>query len=435
MVISNMTARTGKPAPIVPFCLGFILCAHLAAQEGKETQNLPFKVEVNVHAVLVPVVVRDAQGRTVGDLKKEDFQVFDQNKPQTITGFTIETRAGVVSGASAPAPAPAASDLAPPRAAAPERFLVFLFDDIHLSAADLAHAQKAGTEMLAASLSDADVAAVVSTSGSNSGLTRDRAKLEEAMTKLKPQPLFRQEDRGCPNVDYYQADLIVNRHDDTALDAAINDAIACANLDPRTQRAVAEQWAGLAARNALALGDHDVHVSFAALGEFVRSMGTLPGQRTLVLVSPGWLTVTADAMTEKSQVLDLAAQFNVTISALDARGLYTRELDASQPGPSSPMHAGYELQSHRDSTSRNEDVMAELAEGSGGTFFHNSNDLRGGFKLLTAAPEYVYVLEFSLQNVKQDGTYHHLKVKVDKEGLRLQARRGYFAPKPEKQKG
>jgi len=84
--------------------------------------------------------------------------------------------------------------------------------------------------------------------------------------------------------------------------------------------------------------------------------------------------------------------------------------------------------------SLNQDVMAELADGTGGTFFHNSNDLQGGLKLLTAAPEYVYLLQFSLDNVKPDGTYHRLRVKVDKEGLHLQARRGYYAPKPAKPK-
>lgn len=80
------------------------------------------------------------------------------------------------------------------------------------------------------------------------------------------------------------------------------------------------------------------------------------------------------------------------------------------------------------------DVMAELAEGTGGTFFHNSNDLEGGFRKLTAASEYVYLLELSLENVKHDGTYHPLKLKVDQDGLKLQARPGYFAPPPEKNK-
>jgi VWFA-related protein len=84
--------------------------------------------------------------------------------------------------------------------------------------------------------------------------------------------------------------------------------------------------------------------------------------------------------------------------------------------------------------SADEDVMAELADATGGTYFHNSNDLSGGFRKLTLAPEYLYLLEFTPQDVKQDGSYHRLKVKLAQDGLKLQARRGYFAPKASKKK-
>ena len=88
--------------------------------------------------------------------------------------------------------------------------------------------------------------------------------------------------------------------------------------------------------------------------------------------------------------------------------------------------------------SADEDVMAALADATGGTYFHNSNDLEGGFHRLTAAPEYLYLLEFSAGNVKQNGSYHCLKVKMNgkpnQDSLTVQSRRGYFAPKPPKKK-
>jgi VWFA-related protein len=139
-------------------------------------------------------------------------------------------------------------------------------------------------------------------------------------------------------------------------------------------------------------------------------------------------------MAEKSQILDLAARCNVTISAIDARGLYTTIMDASQQGGSSSrdLLTGEHARYYSDQMSLNEDVMSELADGTGGTFFHNNNNLENGLKSLAAAPEVLYLLAISVKDVKHDGSYHSLKVKVDKSGLKTQARRGYFAPDKEK---
>ena len=424
-----------KPLLDVVLCwLAFAPCAHLVAQQAKESEVVPFKIEVKVNKVLVPVVVRDAQHHAVGNLRKEDFQVFDKDKPKVISGFAVEKRNVAESNTESGNPAPADPNAARQTSTAPPRFIVFLFDDMHLGADDLGRLQKLRTKILAASLNSSDMAAVVSISGANSGLTRDRAKLEEAIMNLKSRVLYRHQSRQCPDIDYYEADLIENKRNGTALEAAVQQTLACANLDPQTLRKMAEDMVRSTATNALMAGDQDVRVMLATLREFVRKMGTLPGQRTLILISPGFLTLTAEAMTEKTRILDLAAQDNVTISALDARGLYTTELGADERGAGSAMamQTGYESQSHRASMALNEDVMAEIADGSGGTYFHNSNDLEAGFKELAAAPEYVYILELSLDNEKPDGTYHRLKVKVDRDGLQVQARRGYFAPKPEK---
>jgi len=67
-------------------------------------------------------------------------------------------------------------------------------------------------------------------------------------------------------------------------------------------------------------------------------------------------------------------------------------------------------------------------------FFSQQQRPRAGFKSLTDAPEVVYVLELSLDGVKPDGSYHRVKVKVDREGMQIQARQGYSAPKQDKKK-
>jgi VWFA-related protein len=277
------------------------------------------------------------------------------------------------------------------------------------------------------------MAAVVSLSGAvNSGLTRDLAKLQAALQSLQPHPIYHADTATCGTIDYYQADLIENKHDNVALQDAIKRFALC---NPAVQLsggdlAIAQAQVESSARRALGLGGQDMRVTYANLAEFVRRMEKLPGQRTLILVSPGFLDVEAEALTAESQILDAAAQFNVTIRALDARGLCTSEVTASERGPGA---GGQNLDYHRSAMRLEENSMSELANGTGGTFFHNNNDLSMGFKLLTEAPQVVYLLEIPLNPDAETG-YHHLKVKVNREDLEVQARRGYLVPKPEKKK-
>jgi VWFA-related protein len=415
-------------------CATVFLIAPAIAPQAKDSP--PFTIQVDTNRVLVPVVVRDKQGRVVSDLKRDDFQVFDDEKPRLVSGFSVEKREAMNS-ASGSTPEAGAQDggaaRAIPRSSSAPRFIVFLFDDMHLSIEDLAQAKRGSAALLAGALAGSDFAAVVSMSGRvNSGLTRDRAKLQEAIRSLQPRSIMRPEVGDCPKIDYYQADLIENKHDEAALQDVEQQLIICNPPPP----GMLENQAELAARRALTVGQQDVQTSFAFLGVVVRGMANLPGQRTLILVSPGFLTITPEALSAESHIIDLAAQANVIMSAMDARGMYVTEVNASDDARGRSPGEMTELR--RSSMSNAESVMSELADGTGGTYFHHNNDLNAGFKRLTEAPECVYLLELSLQGVKQNGSYHRLKVKVNRAGAQLQARRGYFVPKPpkgKKQKG
>lgn len=411
------------------------------AQQPDPSQEKTFQLELSVNRVLVPVVVRDSHGHALADLKKEDFEVFDEGKPRPVSGFLVQRHepAKRREETSAQTALPAATS--PDAVVLPDRITVFLFDDMHLSAEDLAHAREAGVKVMAGALTGTDMAAVVSISGRvNTGLTRDRAKLQDALTQLQPRGVFKADSMDCPFIDYYQADLIENKHDPVAIQDANRKFANCNPAVSRPQEVggganlpTAENLVEAAASRALNLGRQDVQGTFASIGQLVRRMAPLPGQRTLILVSPGFLNIERDSLNAESRVIDLAARSNVTISALDARGLYTTELTASER---SPALSGPSLQVnqdfHRSGMTMAENPMAELADGTGGSFFHNSNDLTTGLKELVEQPPCIYLLELPLDGVKQNGSFHRLQVKVDRRGAQVEARRGYFVPKPVK---
>jgi VWFA-related protein len=330
------------------------------------TRDEPTAFQAKVNLVMVPVVVRNTQGHAIGNLAKENFQLFDKGKPQEISRFTVE-KIGAPGGQEAKAsgnPPAAGAEEKETRVVVPERFVAYLFDDVHLTLGDLTRVRDAADRHMA-TLEPTDRAAVYAMSGEVSqDFTDDRTKLHEALLRLRPGVMVRT--------------------------GALTD------LELRTL------------------------ASLANLKEIIRRMAIAPGQRTIMFISPGFATMTPEYIQEETDILERAIKANVIVSTLDARGLFTDpSLDVSTRGGGSLSAA-----------IARSNILAELAAGTGGTFYQNSNDLDEGFRRLAAAPEYIYLLGFSPQNLKLDGSFHSLRVTLKNGGgVTIQARRGYYAPR------
>jgi VWFA-related protein len=206
---------------------------------------------------------------------------------------------------------------------------------------------------------------------------------------------------------------------------ATADANICAFAEmPDNKRA--EQLAKTAAFEAINASSAEMQSTLGVLREALHRTEAAPGSRSIVLVSPGFLTLAPETRQALMELTDRAVRIGITIHTLDIRGLYAVGVNGNVTHPSNPVtRIGFD----RDEALAQGEPLAELAYGTGGTYFHNNNDVNEGFRRTAAAPQYIYVLGFSPQ--KLDGKFHKLKVRLlASNKLTVQARQGYLAEKP-----
>jgi VWFA-related protein len=358
-------------------------------------------IRVQSDLVEVPTVVRDSHGNPVGDLKKEDFILYDNGKPQTISTFSVltgpDTTANPTSG-STPNITPS---LQP-------RYIALYFDEINASAANLNLAREGAIKFVRKGLAPGERIGIFTASGTlNLDFTDDVQKLLDALAKLRR--FLRMSDQApnaCPLETTYQAWVIVHLpHSTDEFRAAASAAAGCGcKSDPENcAMSQAEAIVNVAEKFSLDTLDSVTHV--------IRHLGDMPGRRVLVLASSGFLTLSLVQKQEK--VIEAALRAHVVINSLDTAGLpvalqrFDTHFMMSTP-------------------------MSNLASETGGQFIHNTNDLAGGFQALSAAPSITYLLGFSPTDLRSDGTQHSLKVKLAKtDHATVNARPAYYAPSPD----
>jgi VWFA-related protein len=434
--------------------------AHTKAAANDEiiTRDEPLTFKAQTNLVQVPVIVRDREGHAVGNLSKDDFRLTDKGKRQDIARFEVQTATSTVAGESSTTlPVVSGGENGP--AGLANRFIVFVFDDLHVRFENLPQVRDAVRRYLRSSFQPNDRAALYTTSGKVAvDFTDQGAKLDETLLKIAPSPLTAPV--SCASVSYFQAvqidqqvslrptypgDLVRS----VPLRVAFDDTLRCMHFsdgklsdeaamqaagDPSTNSKLAQSPSGQTifelavqeARDAFLNGRQESRANLSTLSNIVRRMALLPGQRRIVLASPGFF-VPADLQQQGSDLIALAIRSKVLISTVDARGVWTNPVfDASWSGPPAPPEEATFKSLEGNAVA---DELLALAEGTGGTA-NMSNDFDAGVRKAAAAPEYLYVLGFVPQNLKADGSFHPLKVTLapGQQGS-LQVRRGYYAPR------
>jgi VWFA-related protein len=421
----------GPPRSAVRPRLGTALAAGaaLALASGAGTQEEPVpRFPARADLVEIEVVVTDSRGAMVRDLRREDFVLLEDGKPQAITHFALRTTRApappvpVTEGSRAPSPPPVVPVEVRPR------HIVLAVDDLHLAPENLLNAKRVLRRFVEEQLLPEDVAAFVTTSGQLGFLeqfTKDRVVLLRAIDRLASVSRKESESTDPPQMSVYQADLI-QREDRQALGTAVAELM---REDPLLTRDIAELRVRAKAGEMVSLAAHFARTALRGLESMVRRLQAVEGRKILVLLSDGFYMGTADRP-DLQRITGQAARSGVVIYSLDTRGLPARPPtgDASRAGFASIEHERY----WRLGFEADRDGLSALARDTGGLPIFNLGDLNVALERVLDDTEAYYLLAFEPASPVRDGRFHKIAVRVaGRRGLSVRTRKGYFAPESE----
>lgn len=417
-------------------CFTYIRPAQSQNKEAQKSQD-PATLRIETELVQIDVVVTDKQGKLVSDLKREDFQIFEDGKPQTISNFSVGTATRqanwlktVPKASNNKTTATATTPISPTISAG--RYLVMAVDDIHLKPGNLMLAKQTLTKFIDQQIGVSDQVAFVTTSGQVGmfqQFTTNREALRRAVTRLNAAGKTATNNFDVPRITAYQAELIDNGDTD-ALELAVQELMARQNMDRRMATSESQSRA----RMIIQENNHLTLATLSTLENIVRDLRGLPGRKVMVLLSDGFLLGGGRNGVHDNirRITDAATKAGVVIYSLDARGLVAMpdSMDASSPGFfGTGALAGARSRIENSSIEADRDGMFALAEDTGGKAIFNNNDLNLGLQRVLDDTESYYLLAFEPTVSYRDGRFRKLEVRLtSRPDLKVRTRKGYLAP-------
>ena len=419
-------------------------------------------------AVVVDVVVRDAKGAPIVDLKPSDFELLEDDVKQRIASVELiapgqarAMRTGAApAGGAATANAGTANAAPTQPGAATAIALVFH----RLSADGRALAARAARGYLERSVQPNDYAGVFvidtrletlqtfTTDAAKLATAIERASTTQAADTARHQPMSTLFGDASADVSPTASAESVGRpiREPGFVPRMQAPSASAANPRADTQGMVQRLGEHMERAYEEMMRDRNGNAESAALTALVTAMGSLPGRKSVVLFSEG--IAVPDAIATKFRVVvDTANRGNVTIYAIDAKGLRLHSEQAAtarglaelrgvgdddqREGADAPKS---ELDRRRSRTSdleRGEFLLRKdpaanlttLARETGGFLVNNTNDLSSAFERIDADRRFHYLLTYTPLDTSMNGAFRRIAVKVKRRGADVRARSGYVA--------
>lgn len=358
-------------------------------------------IKLSTELVQIDVLVTGKDNKAVGGLKREDFELYDNSKPQQITTFSYEQtdkhRVGDQTTEARSFPrAIAAGEL--------NRVIAFVVDTLHIKFETIYRTRKMLEDFVDNKMQPGDLVLILPTGG-GSGLlqqfTSDRRILHRAIDRLRPS--FFSTDSTPYRSAHFGSQM------GTAARGAGGLAMPRGNIGARPDP----------------LEEADVRATLSALNETIKSMTKFSGRKVSVLVSEGLRIFATEMISDLGKTTSLAARANVVFYTIDPRGLEPLTLDASDEFGTDLTSAS---DSKRDDFRESQDSLRVIAADTGGKFFGNNNDIKQGLESMLEENSAYYMLGFYPEASRWDGKFHKIKVLVrNHPDLTVSFRKGYVA--------
>jgi VWFA-related protein len=391
--------------------------------QGQQGQTIRVKTEL----IDLRAVVTDKKGQSITDLKKEDFELMENGKPQEVSFFSVvkipvrgEPRRAETSTANATTDVPAG---APRPADTIGRTVLLYVDTLHLSPQSLLLVKKSLRKFIDERLTDQDLTAIVTSAGSLGVVeqfTRERRVLRQAVDRLSARPNA----RNSLMTPYIAA--MVDRGDRDAMQVARAIYVAEENASPNDPSIM--QMVEMKARQVLSEATYLRRSTLITLREVVQKLSDLPGQRLLVMVSDGFTlfdTGGSQDTNDLQSVTSRAVRSGVVIYSIDAKGLQPPGLFDASIGnvPNDPRISSYISAGERDL----ENGLNTLAKDTGGDAFFNTNDTAGAMGRALDDNQAYYTLGYYPAIDESDKKFRKITIKIKNHpDYQVRAQRGYM---------
>jgi VWFA-related protein len=407
--------------PIVAICLSAYLPTSFLAQvkPSAPTSKSPqqaFILRSSTNEVLVDVRVYDKSGKPVTDLQQSDFRVMEDSVQQTIRDFSLEDveKLSQATGGSEKAQV---IDLAklPPEVNAEQvlqdhRLLVFFFDLSSMQPDELMRALKASGDFVTNRMTPADLIAVV-TYSSSLRVTQDFTNNKDSLRKA------------------LRAILVGEESSSLAVQGSIGEA---GGTDSNGMEIVTQDVSDAFTPDETEFNIFNTDEKLEAVEALANMLRSVPGRKSVIHFSSGITRTGQENQATLRAATDAANQADVSLYAMDARGLAALPPggDASSSSPAgTAIYSGSAVASQVSSLQGSRETLAALATDTGGRTFYDLNDFAPAFDEVQKENSSYYLIGYSPTNTHDDGRFRHIRVEVSRPGLKVQARPGYFAPK------